>query len=523
MKSPLEIRKPKNYMLVNLPKMTGKEYLEWGASLMLFKFGLDSFLSQYIFHRQWMFWNYLSPGAFSGVTGLTPADAWFYTCMLMWALPFAYLGARFTLRRLITVGLPPWMVILFFVPFINMIFFVILCVVKNAPSTEPPPLSDSSPKNNLEDGPTKIEVAPAHPEQLFLPEQAAAPLPERLDISYPSSKVFPGEVTALKLISHMPVDSPRAFLIATLLPVPISVLAAMFSVTILGVYGWSVFTVVPFVAAISTPVLYGWNKERTLVECLLSSIWCLMLMASVLLIIPFEGIICLAMATPLAVGVGLVGGLVGYIIQATMPRNQGVPRMLGCFAIFIPVIMIGEFISPVEFPTYENVSKIEIAAPPKIVWKYLIDFPRLKEPTEYIFKTGIAYPIEAKIKGRGPGAIRECIFTTGKFVEPIEIWNEPKLLRFGVLEQAPPMHELSLYPKLHPPHLDHYLLAKQGQFRLNQTDPNHTVLYGTTWYQNRMGPGGYWRLWSDWIIHSIHMRVLNHVKTLSETEYASNH
>jgi len=33
-----------------------------------------------------------------------------------------------------------------------------------------------------------------------------------------------------------------------------------------------------------------------------------MLMASVLLLIPFEGIICLMMASPLAVGIGLVAG-----------------------------------------------------------------------------------------------------------------------------------------------------------------------------------------------------------------------
>jgi len=301
--------------------------------------------------------------------------------------------------------------------------------------------------------------------------------------------------------------------------VPISVFAAMFSVTTLGVYGWSVFTVIPFVAAISTPVIYGWNKRRTLIECLLSSITCLMLMASVLLLIPFEGVICLAMATPLAVGVGLVGGLTGYTIQACLPRNEGVPRMLGCFALFVPILMLGEYSSPVDFPTYENISRIKIAAPPQLVWKFLINFPRLKEPTEPIFKTGIAYPIEAKISGKGPGAIRECIFTTGKFVEPIEIWDEPKLLRFGVLEQAPPMHELSLYPQLHPPHLDHYLVAKAGQFRLAPTPDGYTELFGTTWYENRMGPGAYWQLWSDWIIHSIHMRVLNHVKDLAETEY----
>jgi len=31
-----------------------------------------------------------------------------------------------------------------------------------------------------------------------------------------------------------------------------------------------------------------------------------------------------------------------------------------------------------------------------------------------------------------------------------------------------------------------------------------------------MWPGPYWRLWSDMIIHRIHLRVFEHIKRLSE-------
>jgi hypothetical protein len=33
-----------------------------------------------------------------------------------------------------------------------------------------------------------------------------------------------------------------------------------------------------------------------------------------------------------------------------------------------------------------------------------------------------------------------------------------------------------------------------------------------------MAPGGYWTLWSDALLHSIHTRVLTHIKRLSEGE-----
>ena len=43
-----------------------------------------------------------------------------------------------------------------------------------------------------------------------------------------------------------------------------------------------------------------------------------------------------------------------------------------------------------------------------------------------------------------------------------------------------------------------------------------TRLEGTTWYRHHIWPADYWRIWSDWILHSIHQRVLQHVKRLSE-------
>jgi hypothetical protein len=41
-------------------------------------------------------------------------------------------------------------------------------------------------------------------------------------------------------------------------------------------------------------------------------------------------------------------------------------------------------------------------------------------------------------------------------------------------------------------------------------------LEGTNWYHHHLWPADYWQLWSDHIIHTIHLRVLNHVKHLSE-------
>ena len=60
-----------------------------------------------------------------------------------------------------------------------------------------------------------------------------------------------------------------------------------------------------------------------------------------------------------------------------------------------------------------------------------------------VFRTGVAYPTEARIDGSGPGAIRKCQFSTGAFVEPITVWDEPHLLRFRVTHNPAPLGEWS--------------------------------------------------------------------------------
>src|SRR5439155_13802758 len=116
-------------------------------------------------------------------------------------------------------------------------------------------------------------------------------------------------------------------------------------------------------------------------------------------------------------------------------------------------------------------------------------------------------PIEARIDGRDPGATRRCVFTNGEFEEPITVWDEPRELTFGVRRQ--------------PQNLDHYIDVERGQFLLTGNPDGTTTLRGTTWYALRLFPVGYWRRWTETFLHAIHLRVLEHVKRLSEHPGAS--
>jgi hypothetical protein len=159
---------------------------------------------------------------------------------------------------------------------------------------------------------------------------------------------------------------------------------------------------------------------------------------------------------------------------------------------------------------------VEVDAPPERVWRQVVSFAEIPPPTEWYFEAGIAYPLRAEIEGEGVGSVRRCVFSTGAFVEPIEVWDAPRLLKFSVTEQPSAMRELMLLPGVQPPHVEGYLVSDGGQFLLEPLPGGRTRLEGTTWYTHRLWPERYWKLWSDALLHRIHRRVLEHVACQAE-------
>ena len=109
-----------------------------------------------------------------------------------------------------------------------------------------------------------------------------------------------------------------------------------------------------------------------------------------------------------------------------------------------------------------------------------------------------------------------CAFT-GPFIEPIEVWDEPRLLEFSVTFNPAPMRAWTPYEAIHPPHWEGFLVSSGGQFLLERLDSGGTRLEGTTWYRHSLWPAGCRRLWSDELIHRIHTRVVKHIQAEAES------
>jgi hypothetical protein len=306
-------------------------------------------------------------------------------------------------------------------------------------------------------------------------------------------------------------ESKRKWISVTI-TVCIAGILSLLGIYVVGEYGIALFMLTPFLIGFCSTFLYGYKNKITKSEAIWVGIKTLSICTLALIAFAIEGLICIVMAAPIGILFTWIGSLIGFNL---LQSSKNTPSAL---LVLIAIIPLTSFLENKIEPELTSVTtSIIINAKPIEVWKNVIEFPELDKPTEFIFKTGIAYPINAKIVGSGIGAVRHCNFTTGSFVEPITVWNEAKLLKFDVLEQPAPMKELSFW-NIDAPHLHEYFVSKRGQFKLKELENGKTLLEGTTWYYHNIKPAFYWQIWSDLIVHKIHDRVLKHIKNNSENK-----
>src|SRR5262249_14591868 len=154
---------------------------------------------------------------------------------------------------------------------------------------------------------------------------------------------------------------------------------------------------------------------------------------------------CVVMSLPIAIPFSMIGGAVGYVLQSGPLRYGGTGKLTIILMLFVPFFMGAEYVAHPPVPVYQVVTYVDVNAPPDEVWKNVVAFSRIDLPHEWVFRMGVAYPIEARIDGQGVGATRHCIFSTGEFTEPITVWDAPRLLKFDVTSNPPAMNEWSPY------------------------------------------------------------------------------
>src|SRR5438270_8748195 len=127
-------------------------YATVGVIGLAVKHVLDHFIATHFFHTSGFF-NYWVPlGRAARILQLSESEAKFLATMLLVAMPFIWIGLAMTVRRLRDAGQPVWLVIFFFFPFVNLLFFYVLCVLptrQQAPSQEAAPWPSVRPLDGI--------------------------------------------------------------------------------------------------------------------------------------------------------------------------------------------------------------------------------------------------------------------------------------------------------------------------------------------------------------------------------------
>lgn len=435
-----------------------KDFLLWGLILFTVKYNLDRLIAL-AFDKVWFISDYFIQADKMSMGELTEDDRIFYLVLLVQSLPFIWFGTVLCIKRLRSANLQPWFVLLFFIPFLNFLLFILL-----------------------------------------------AALPEKQEKGEPNKSFLSRLIPTSKYGSAF-------FAIGTVLIV--SLLFTTVFINQLNEYGWSLFVGIPFFLGFGSVLIYGHHRKLSYRDAMKVMGVSILFFNLLLFLLAYEGVICITMAFPIVLVIAWIGASIGYAIHEC--KQEVSLNVLSAPLVF--VILMGA-IEANDNPTPPLIAletEIEVAASKQEVWNELVAFSHIAEPTEYLFKTGIAYPTHAEIEGTGVGAIRHCNFTTGSFVEPITTWDEPNLLAFSVLVQPPPMVEWSLYENLNIEHLHGYFASEKGQFLLKELKNGNTRLVGTTWYRHNIWPTMYWSIWSNYILHQIHYRVLNHIKAEAES------
>jgi hypothetical protein len=399
-------------------------------------------------------WHFLNPVLSLRTQMLQPAPEWLAWGLFVWTLPFLWIAISMSVRRAADAGLTPWCGLIVLAPLINLVFMIVLC------------------------------LAPGKPGDPWSPFQ----------------RPVHGD--------HQARDAALA-IGASLL---VAGLMMVVSIYLFSSYGAALFVGTPVVMGAVAAFLYNRRHSRSYLGSAGIGLVAIVFAAMALLLFALEGLICIAMAVPLLLPLGALGGVMGKAIADSTRRPA---REVLAAVLLLPMFAATETWC-FHAEEREVLSAVEINAPPDVVWDHIIGFPDLPSPHEWYFRLGIACPQRARIVGEGVGAVRYCEFTTGTFVEPITAWEPGRRLAFDVTDQPAPMFELTPYRHIHPPHLDGYLRSKRGEFLLIELPGGRTRLEGRTWYQFEMFPQVYWTLWSDLLIHRIHQRVLLHIQSRAE-------
>lgn len=213
-----------------------------------------------------------------------------------------------------------------------------------------------------------------------------------------------------------------------------------------------------------------------------------------------EGTICLLIVSPLI----FIFITCGVFLGRSMFRKNN-QRLNVSVVSLLFVVFVADSISE---HNYVNLvaDEMVIKATPEQIWKHVVAFDKIEKKDDYwLFQIGMPSPSQTTVDGYYKGAGRKCIFSNGyTFDEKIVTYEPNKDLTFDIIGQP-----------LDPEIMGHIDILR-GQFLLKDNGNGTTTLIGNSWYRLHVFPVWYYDIWAKSITRNVHLRVMEHIKELSE-------
>jgi hypothetical protein len=213
-----------------------------------------------------------------------------------------------------------------------------------------------------------------------------------------------------------------------------------------------------------------------------------------------EGYICLIIVSPLLFGFIIGGAFIGKVMFRKKSKTLNTSVLSVLLIFFMTDIWS-------DHNYFNKVSDtIIVKAKPDEVWKHVVSYERIKTPNKYwLFNIGMPAPVESTVDGYYQGAGRKCIFSNGyTFDEKMVIYNPESNLTFDVTNQP------------RDPEIMGHIDILRGQFLLKDNGNGTTTLTGNSWYRLYVFPTWYYDIWAKSITRNVHLKVMQHIKELSE-------
>jgi hypothetical protein len=268
-----------------------------------------------------------------------------------------------------------------------------------------------------------------------------------------------------------------------------------------SVFIFSSFVVVPTLMGILSAYFWrdlemkikhkiGWSTVVALIAILLSAL------------ILKEGAICLLIVSPLIIVFILAGLAIG---KSMFKKSNGLLKA-NVFGVLFLVLMVD------ALSEHKNLSMVSdtliVNAPIEKVWTLVVEYEPIQTKENYwLFQVGMPSPVQSTVDGYKVGAGRKCIFSNGYiFDEKIVVYKPNEELTFDIIEQP------------RDPEIMGHIDIVRGQFILKDNGDGTTTLIGNSWYKLYVFPEWYFGIWSKSITRNVHLRVMEHIKLLSEKD-----